>query len=162
MVDKLEACPRCGGEAFVTIHYEVWCGLDRCLKLPARENRAEAVAAWNQRAFPANGEQVERVEVAERAFVRFNRGDEKDGPPSPYERAAVAAILSALPTPTEDARSRVKVLEEARKSAKALRDAAARSVKSGHRQAHLNLEMMAVALDRIDTALGNKETDRHG
>lgn len=67
-----------------------------------------------------------------------------------------------LSTPTEDARERVKVLEEARKSAKALRDAAARSVKSGHRQAHLNLEMMAVALDRIDTALGNKETDRHG
>lgn len=49
-IAALEPCPRCGNRAFVTIEGEVWCVTDRCLKLPPRETKAEAITAWNTRA----------------------------------------------------------------------------------------------------------------
>lgn len=48
--EKLEPCPRCGGHAFVTQDFGVWCSRDRCLTLPPRKDRAEAITAWNTRA----------------------------------------------------------------------------------------------------------------
>ena len=125
MVDKLEACPFCGGEA-------------------------KRFTIGEDEPNNAGGDVIVCTRCQASSHVEFGRKEN------------LVSCWNRRHTPTEDARSRVKVLEEARKSAKALRDAAARSVKSGHRQAHLNLEMMAFALDRIDTALGNKETDRHG
>jgi hypothetical protein len=47
---ELLPCPRCGSTAFVTTNFGVWCQQDRCLTLPPRGNRAEAITAWNTRA----------------------------------------------------------------------------------------------------------------
>lgn len=47
--EALKPCPRCSGQAFVTINFGVWCQQDRCLTLPPRLDRAEAIAAWNTR-----------------------------------------------------------------------------------------------------------------
>lgn len=59
-------CPFCGGRAFVTIHWEVWCNQDLCLKLPPRASYAEAITAWNTRATtPATGD----VREAARNFM---------------------------------------------------------------------------------------------
>lgn len=55
----LEPCPLCGSRAFFAPHhagFPVWCITDRCLRLPPRETKAEAVAAWNTRLTAQSGE----------------------------------------------------------------------------------------------------------
>lgn len=49
VTQALKPCPRCGGQAFVTIQFGVMCEVDRCLHLPPRANREEAITAWNTR-----------------------------------------------------------------------------------------------------------------
>lgn len=102
---------------------------------------------WNRLhdATPANDEQVERAkEVAHRIVCEFRPA----GWPAKEDEIARLLMLT-FPTPTEDARSRVKVLEEALAMIGSMNAPAA--------------EPTAVAMRKIArTALGNKETDRHG
>jgi Lar family restriction alleviation protein len=53
MTDKLKSCPFCGDpRAFVAELNEarqVWCMQDNCARGPIRDDRAEAIAAWNTR-----------------------------------------------------------------------------------------------------------------
>lgn len=64
----LEPCPLCGSRAFFAPHptgFPVWCIIDRCLRLPPRETKAEAIAAWNTRLSATSGDglaaQLERI-----------------------------------------------------------------------------------------------------
>lgn len=65
MSEELKPCPRCGSRAFVTIQFGVMCKLDRCLLLPPRANRVEAIAAWNTRASAAH---IERIEALNESY----------------------------------------------------------------------------------------------
>lgn len=154
MVDKLKPCPFCGSKAELYQNikedgtgdfngrYFVRCDpcdlvIDSAWDVP----EAEAIAAWNRRT-PANGEQVERDDIVTR-------------------------------TPTEDARSRVKVLEEA---LEAIRDGdVPRPVhcqwRADGKPSKLDECKHGVTMSEdcagcinefVATALGNKETDRHG
>lgn len=186
MVDKLEACPFCGGEAKLVsgTSSTVQCQNDQCIiGDPAPFNdfshHADAIAAWNTRATPANGEQVERV-----AQAIFDAIDPTSGDPigvllhahNPFINgnapladqiaeartiavaAAQAAIAAAtLSTPTEDARERVKFLEEALE-----RIAAGTTVSVGDGERCPAPLGAGLSQDIARTALGNKETDRHG
>lgn len=120
-------------------------------------------------ATPANGEQVERV--AKAMYDATHAGlrncyawedaweDHQEHHRDRYYKEARAAIAAMNPTPTEDARSRVKVLEEALEwYAEQTR---------GCRKIGRDGDAFRQALDRdggqlARTALGNKETDRHG
>ena len=115
-------------------------------------------------ATPANGEQVERVRAAIAAFQAAHWDD-------CYPQACVLRDLLAatLSTPTEDTRARVKVLEEALERLEAACDALAAT---RSRETYLRMVDVDQATDQLQalddarrdarTALGNKETDRHG
>jgi hypothetical protein len=147
MVDKLEACPNpwCEGEEGVTASQHIvtgkWhiCCDDCMIDGPWADSHSAAIAAWNTRRTPANGEQVERDGIVTR-------------------------------TPTEDARERVKVLEEALDWA--IAEIEGRTwydpdIYTGREQRSNSLAKAKEALGdyvppSLRTALGNKETDRHG
>lgn len=211
MVDKLEACPFCGGEAQ---RYTVMRGFEN-RQVCCKSCGASAFdLKWNQRATPANGEQVERADEADRvelAAFLATYANEADGdlvnrnPCDPLLTWGILRRIAAtLSTPTEDARDRAQVLEEADAEVErimSLSDAEvmaeadpsdvawAQGVKLGTKigmsaQAEEALRWYAEqvagcrkigragdpfrqALDqdggqRARTALGNKETDRHG
>lgn len=84
-------------------------------------------------ATPANGEQVEREQFAENAKIS---------------------------TPTEDARERVKVLEEALDELVSEDAIYLTGAEKDDEEAYIFVSVAAVK--RARTALGNKETDRHG
>lgn len=69
---ELLPCPQCGGRAFITISFGVMCEVDRCLMLPPRENRAEALAAWNERVPTTDREKLVRA-VVERCAEEVER-----------------------------------------------------------------------------------------
>lgn len=223
MVDKLEACAECGmtGALCSSSDGEVaWIRCQYCRREgPLAYSAKEAVRGWNagedrSKPTPANGEQVERV--AKAMYDATHAGlrncyawedaweDHQEHHRDRYYKEARAAIAAMNPTPTEDARSRVKVLEEADAEVErimSLSDAEvmaeadpsdvawAKGVKLGTKiglsaQADEALRWYAEqvagcrkigragdpfrqALDqdggqRARTALGNKETDRHG
>lgn len=107
-------------------------------------------------ATPANGEQVEWIAAIARDLIPSYE-DRAGGYDKTLEVLRFAATLS---TPTEDARSRVKVLEEALEWY--AREFSWRSSTvymcghSGPSSAEIDRGQ------RARTALGNKETDRHG
>lgn len=191
MVDKLDACPFCGRDGQIANtewgSFAAGCLTKNC---PAEKGAYDFVSAetaaahWNTRATPANGEQVKR---ADREVVSWIAAYLRAGN---TEAAFQAAAKHRAATPTEDARSRVKVLEEALERAKH---------KLGHVSADcMNGDNLAITLcthfddgegdedehgwteaasagcdatleaihamyaDVLRTALGNKETDRHG
>lgn len=132
-------------------------------------------------ATPANGEQVERV--AKAMYDATHAGlrncyawedaweDHQEHHRDRYYKEARAAIAAMNPTPTEDARSRVKVLEEAAKIARSTHDEWQRFRKAGgvslgaetydeHDCDHA--ARVAIGIATAIRALGNKETDRHG
>lgn len=143
MSEKLEACPFCGGEASLTIpsehvqadYADIYVSCDECevegqhfvVEIQDRTpdqwpyEQRDAIAAWNNRT-PANGEQVERVPFgywieqkgAEPALLR-----KPAYIPEPSNLRTVTPLYT-LPTPTQDARERVKVLEEAAKAVEGL------------------------------------------
>lgn len=111
------------------------------------------LAGYERRsATPANGEQVERVARA----IAVKRGYDKNGDqltPAGYPwwqqfTPDAEAALATLSIPTEDARSRVKVLEEA--------------LNELRKETWFILGVNHPAIQRAMSALGNKETDRHG
>lgn len=151
MVDNLEACPFCGGKASLTIPSEhvqadcadVYVSCDECeaegqhfvVEMQDRTpdlwpyEQRDAIAAWNKRATPANGEQVERLaneaalrmwsvhpnDLDAKGFISNRYGGQYENPRAAYYASEIMAVVAAatLPTPTEDPRERVKVLEEA-------------------------------------------------
>lgn len=66
---ELLPCPKCGGRAFIPPHptgFPVWCVIDRCLRLPPRETKAEAITAWNTRlahSLPSQADAGERSKI---------------------------------------------------------------------------------------------------
>lgn len=179
MVDNLEACPFCGSDQtfiapdrkFNDTTWEVGC--KACFCHVGRDLEADAIAAWNRRT-PANGEQVERV--ARDIWFAMKRAFLKDAGPEYDEIGATIAVphlakLATLSTPTEDARSRVNALEEAAQVARSTHDDWQRFRKAGgvslgaetydeHDCDHA--ARVAIGIATAITALGNKETDRHG
>jgi hypothetical protein len=86
----------------------------------------DAIAAWNRRT-PANGEQVERGKLSSAYLALLTISQEDDGAIGRYAGKIAQRVEppATLPTPTEDARERVKVLGEAledRDRAKAIRN----------------------------------------
>lgn len=87
MGNELRPCPFCGSSAFVTINFGVMCEVDRCLHLPPRASREDAIAAWNRRADPAPTE--DEIERVARAIIAagYNPATAVD-----IARAAIAAM----------------------------------------------------------------------
>ena len=196
MVDKLEACPFCGGEA-TTEHLEngswsagcIEAGGEPCIAfqmLSTYPTEGQAIAAWNRRT-PA----IDMTTIAERFcatplpdsvcadLCATHQGPGRYGTHLLTVAQAKEMLAAVLPTPTEDARERVKVLEEALEPFAALAgtfDAVSRRYLGVGIDGHLGSTSLPVGGDearktcgitvddliRARTALGNKETDRHG
>lgn len=132
---------------------------------------------------PANGEQVERI--VEQAVEAWHNSDATlpewlgwtdaeyaawCADPNAVPRLPKYFAAATLPTPTEDARERVKVLEEALDWAIAEIEGRTRydpDFYTGREQRNNSLAKAKEALGdyvppSLRTALGNKETDRHG
>lgn len=127
---------------------------------------------WNRlhAATPANGEQVERDAIALLREIVAGDGAFFSAPYT-IKAEAILARHDAGATPTEDARSRVKVLEEALgwlaecdnlivAASKTSDDCEVRRA-SGQLRGTGPTPIAAI-IDARNTALGNKETDRHG
>lgn len=157
MSEELKPCPFCGGEAKrFTIGKDepnnaggdvivcTRCQASSHVEFGRKEN---LVSCWNRRT-PANGEQVERGDdeiISEFRFLYEQYGLCPDEQLAPDALELKAKVLAAVATSTEDARERVKVLEEA---LEAVKRAALHGETGKVRQA-------VVAIAR--TALGNKE-----
>jgi len=128
MVDKLEACPFCGGEASLTI--------------PSEHVQADCADIYVS---------CDECEAEGQHFVV----ETQDRTPDlwPYEQRDAVAAWNQRTTPTEDARERVKVLEEALEPFTRTEVLEPNGVIVGLERYHF---------ERARTALGNKETDRHG
>lgn len=134
---------------------------------------------WNRlhAATPANGEQVERADEADRvelAAFLATYANEADGdlvnrnPCDPLLTWGILRRIAAtLSTPTEDARERVKALEEALEPFAREADEWEGYVQDCARVLYIDTdeETPKVTIGdfrRARNALGNKETDRHG
>lgn len=102
------------------------------------------------KATPANGEQVEPGKLKTAYLALLTISQEDDGPLGRYA-AKIARAVEPDAAPTEDARSRVKVLE------KALGNLLRYIGHDGKRVYSTDLVVVKAIL-----ALGNKETYRHG
>lgn len=109
-------------------------------------------------ATPANGEQVER---ADREVVSWIAAHLRAGN---TEAAFRAAAKHRAATPTEDARERVKVLEEALEAAAYALEVVIMQQFRGRTfpAAQGEYDKAMAPVYAAHTALGNKETDRHG
>lgn len=108
-------------------------------------------------ATPANGEQVEPDKLKTAYLALLTISQEDDGPLGRYA-AKIARAVEPNATPAEDARERVRVLEEALRDIAETQMPTARGVDHSEWTAGAFDEFQAIAR----TALGNKETDRHG
>jgi len=151
MVDKLEACPHEAWDAYTG-------GGRRCVDC------GESLSVIEQ--FAENAKIPEPVNFMETATRRV-----VFDPPAIVTHRMVAQLTSGepvdggtdvpKPTPTEDARERVKVLEEAfSEMRRYMYDRTPERRELVVRRYQDNL--MRVVDKGIRTTLGNKETDRHG